>query len=50
MLTIRPYGSGVDDMATVYYGSPCLISGPTDATFTQPEHAQTEAYITGRFG
>ena len=40
----------VSDVTAFFCHGELIEVGPTDAIFTQPEHEQTEAYITGRFG
>ena len=40
----------VSDYTAFFCHGDLIEVGPTDAIFTQPEHEQTKAYITGRFG
>jgi phosphate transport system ATP-binding protein len=40
----------VSDTTTFFYLGSMIESGPTRQLFTAPRDAQTEAYITGRFG
>ena len=40
----------VSDTTTFFYLGNMVETGPTKQIFTRPKNAQTEAYITGRFG
>ncbi len=40
----------VSDLTAFFYEGKLIEHGPTEQLFTRPRHAQTEAYITGRFG
>ena len=40
----------VSDTTTFFYLGNMVEHGPTTRIFTTPQHEQTEAYITGRFG
>ena len=40
----------VSDTTTFFYLGSMIEHGPTAQMFTTPQHEQTEAYITGRFG